>query len=76
MATANLSTAAYVELALRAAESGDGAALAGAVLSIPLDELPAVNAALAAINDQSTPLGVAMLAAANGYRSGGREAAA
>lgn len=68
-AVGDLSTAAYVGIALRAAESGDGARLAEAVLSIPRERLNDVNEALAMLNDTSTPLGGVMLAASRGYRS-------
>lgn len=58
-----LIVAAHLEMAVRAAHGGDGAALAGAVMSIPAEYRDEVNEAIEAMCDTSQPFGALMHAA-------------
>jgi hypothetical protein len=58
-----VTVAAYVEMAVRAAQDGDGAALASALLSIPPEHRSAVDDAINQMCDTSRPLGALLHAA-------------
>jgi hypothetical protein len=59
----SLSTAAYLELALEAARSGDHPRMVGSLLSIPDEELSLVEVRLVRMVDvESSPLAAAVLA--------------